>query len=209
MNTQLTIYVARHGQTDFNLQGKIGGILEPNPLSSSGKQQAQDLAQKLETFNIQKIYASDLIRAKRTAEIIASQLKVPVEINALLRERNWGDLQGLTFNAAQREYPEIFKKESVIEGEEALDFKYVHNMESLRETVERFTKFIQLLATKDENIILIICHFDIMIGFLVSIGYGTYQKLMNSKFEHTGYYKFLQAGNKFTVEKIVGLKSLE
>jgi len=46
MNKQTTIYVVRHGQAEFNLHHVIGGILEPNPLTAKGEEQARKLGEK-------------------------------------------------------------------------------------------------------------------------------------------------------------------
>lgn len=206
MNKKTSIYVARHGQTEFNLKGVIGGILEPNPLSPKGEEQAKILSEKLKNIHFDKIYSSALSRAQKTAEIIAKSQGVPVIHDQLLNERNWGSLQGISFDEAQKKHPEAFLKESKIEGTEALKFRYVPDMESLEETIRRYTKFLaKIIQENNGKTVLIVCHFDIMIGYLFSIGYGTYQKLMNASFDHTGYYKLIHDGEKFTVDEIIGL----
>ena len=203
-----TFYVVRHGQTEFNVKNIIGGTLEPNPLSKIGRQQAVKLALKLLKIKIDLIYSSDLTRAIETAEIIADSKKLHVKTDPLLRERFWGSLQGKTFDEAKAEYEESFRKEAIIEGLEAMNFKYVPDMESLFSTVNRFNSFLKKsTADNPGKTILIVCHFDIMIGFLVSIGYGTYQKLMNSTFNHTGYYKLYVEDSKFSIKEIKGLNT--
>ncbi len=207
MITQTTFYIARHGQAEFNLKGIIGGTLEPNLLTVKGEDQAKLLAEKYQNIKFDKIYSSDLVRAKKTAEIIASAKNLPVQINELLRERNWGTLQGKTFTDAQSEYAKAFEEERMVEGEKALDFRYIEDMESLRSAVLRFDKFIKnTVKTELGKTLLIVSHFDIMIGYLVFLKYGIYQDLMNATFDHTGYYTLIYNGNKISVGTVIGLQ---
>lgn len=90
------ILVARHGETDWNFNGKWQGHTD-RPLNERGLEQARVLATKLSSIRIDSIYASDLARARTTAEIIASAVGVSnVEIDARLRERNLGSFEGLS-----------------------------------------------------------------------------------------------------------------
>jgi broad specificity phosphatase PhoE len=91
------LYVIRHGQTTWNRENKVQGQLDV-PLDEVGEKQAAALAQRLTGQEIDKLYSSDLLRASRTAEIIAGILNLPVGIKPALRERNWGDWQGKTMS---------------------------------------------------------------------------------------------------------------
>jgi probable phosphoglycerate mutase len=207
MKKTTTLYIVRHGQTSFNANHVIGGTLEPNPLSRVGTQEAQILANRLRHVLFDVIYSSDLSRAAKTAEIIAAKRNLTYTVDPLLRERSWGALQGKTFREARKKHPKAFQKESTIEGKAAMDFKYVPDMESLKSAVQRFESFLQRVVIKHPGkTILIVCHFDIMIGYLVSVGYGSYQDLMNAAFNHTGYYKLIHTHTGFRVKEVVGLK---
>lgn len=206
MNKRTIIYVVRHGQAELNAKRTIGGTFEPNPLTGKGKKQALELAKKLENIQIDKIYSSDLSRAKQTAEIIASKKGLAIEINELLRERSWGSLQNKTFDEAKRMYPEAFKKEAKIQGQEAFKFRYVNDMESLEEAVSRFKRFLEMVASKQcGKTVLAVSHFDIIVGYLVDSGLGSYQELMNAKFNHTGYYTLIYRNGELKIGKIIGL----
>lgn len=208
MNNLTTIYVVRHGEAEFNAKRMIGGTFEPNPLTPEGRKQALKLAKSIENIQIDKIYSSDLSRAKQTAQIIASKMGLPIEIEKLLRERSWGSLQGKTFEEAKRIYPESFKKEGEIEGDEAFEFRYVKDMESLGEAVLRFKRFLEMVISEQQGkTILAVSHFDIIVGYLVYLGLGSYQKLMNEHFDHAGHYTLIHENKKLRVGKIVGLNT--
>lgn len=206
MDKQTIIYVVRHGKAEFNVKRMIGGTYEPNPLTSEGRTQTVELAKNLENIRIDKIYSSDLSRAKQTAEIIASKKALSIEFNKLLRERNWGSLQNKTFEEAKKMYPEAFKKEAEIEGQEAFKFRYVKDMESLKEAVSRFKRFLQMITSKHYGkTVLAVSHFDIIIGYLIDLGIGSYQKLINANFDHAGYYTLICRKGKIKIGEILGL----
>lgn len=88
-----TIYIFRHGQTDYNVARRVMGQLDI-PLNDVGRIQAAELANKLETATIDVIYSSPLTRAIETARAIADKIGAPIITDARLMERNNGKLQG-------------------------------------------------------------------------------------------------------------------
>jgi broad specificity phosphatase PhoE len=90
-----TLLLVRHGETDWNAAGRLQGHTD-RPLNDHGRKQAKELADRLAGEGADAIYASDLARAKETAEIIVMRLGLPVVIDADLREKNFGNWEGLT-----------------------------------------------------------------------------------------------------------------
>ena len=88
------IYLIRHGQTDWNIENRIQGHLDM-PLNDIGRNEARICAKQLVGIQIDQIIASDLSRAKETANIINESLSLPMTFDSRLREVNLGDLQGL------------------------------------------------------------------------------------------------------------------
>ena len=89
------LYIVRHGQTDWNLDGQIQGQNDI-PLNNTGRAQASGIADKLSRFNLEYIVSSDLSRAAETAQIIGNKLDIRVEYDSRLREYNFGVLTGMT-----------------------------------------------------------------------------------------------------------------
>jgi broad specificity phosphatase PhoE len=87
----------RHGESIGNAQARWQGQSD-YPLTEKGRAQAQALAKrwKSEGMKFDLIIASPLVRAKETAEIIASALGANVEFDAILLERHIGEMEGLT-----------------------------------------------------------------------------------------------------------------
>ncbi|HZS24730.1 MAG TPA: histidine phosphatase family protein [Gaiellaceae bacterium] len=90
-----TLLLVRHGETDWNAEGKLQGHTD-RPLNDFGRRQAKALADRLAGEEIHAVYASDLARARETAEILGARLGLEVVIDPDLREKNWGNWEGLT-----------------------------------------------------------------------------------------------------------------
>jgi broad specificity phosphatase PhoE len=89
------LLLVRHGETDWNAEGKLQGHTD-RPLNDYGRRQARALADRLAGESIDAVYASDLSRARETAEIVGEKLGLTVAVDPDLREKNWGNWEGLT-----------------------------------------------------------------------------------------------------------------
>lgn len=101
----LRLCLARHGETDWNAEGRIQGQLDI-PLNSRGQRQALALARALEGQTFQAVYSSDLQRARLTALPLAQSLGLGVAASADWRERHHGRMQGLTYEELALDWPE-------------------------------------------------------------------------------------------------------
>jgi broad specificity phosphatase PhoE len=104
----LTIYLTRHGQTEWNVQKRMQGWGN-GELTDQGRQDALALAKRLKDVKIDAVYASSSKRAYETAEIIVGDREIPIIKDDLLREMHFGDWEGRTRDEIEREYPEAFK----------------------------------------------------------------------------------------------------
>ena len=104
----VTLYVVRHGQTVDNLENRIQGHTD-SPLTELGVRQAEAVADRLASESFAAIYSSDLGRAMRTAEIVASRHSLLVNTTPLLRELNLGVAQGLTAEEFAERWPEEYR----------------------------------------------------------------------------------------------------
>jgi broad specificity phosphatase PhoE len=99
-----TLLLVRHGETDWNADGRLQGQTD-RPLSDFGRRQARQLAEKLDGEQFAALYSSDLSRARETAEIVGERLGLAVGLDPDLREKDWGNWEGLT--AAERDRVEF------------------------------------------------------------------------------------------------------
>jgi broad specificity phosphatase PhoE len=99
-----TLLVARHGETDWNREGRWQGWADP-PLNDTGRAQARALAEQLREIPFDAVYSSDLRRAHETAELVAAPHNVPVVADAGLREIDVGSWSGLTRAEIAQQFP--------------------------------------------------------------------------------------------------------
>ncbi len=96
----MKLYVMRHGQTDWNVLGKVQGITDVE-LNERGIEQAKQAKDKVNQYEIDLIVYSPLKRAKKTAEIVNEDKKVPMICETQIIERSFGELEGV--NATEHE----------------------------------------------------------------------------------------------------------
>ena len=104
------LYIARHGETDWNSVGRWQGHTDI-PLNDVGRSQARTLGPLLSESSVATIVSSDLSRAEETAAIVARALGIgPVRVDPALRERRYGVFEGLTREECQERHPERFRE---------------------------------------------------------------------------------------------------
>ncbi|CQR48234.1 Putative phosphoserine phosphatase 2 [Paraliobacillus sp. PM-2] len=105
----MKLYFIRHGQTAWNLEGKIQGSKDV-ALNSKGIIQAEQLSEKIveSNYKISKIYSSQQKRAIKTAEILSESINTEYIVVNGLEEVNLGEWEGLTWEKAQEKYPLAF-----------------------------------------------------------------------------------------------------
>ena len=98
------LFLARHGQTEWNLEHRLQGQLD-SPLTDEGRAQASAIAARLRDSGIQTICSSPLGRAMRTAVIIGDRLGAEVIEVPELAELDHGELAGLTWEQIDESHP--------------------------------------------------------------------------------------------------------
>lgn len=98
------LWVIRHGETVWNSQNRIQGHLH-GELNLLGRRQADAVAERLAHESFDALYSSDLERAYRTAECINKKVRLGIESDDRLRERNLGIFQGMTPEQVAGQYP--------------------------------------------------------------------------------------------------------
>jgi len=104
-----TLVLIRHGQTDWNVEGRWQGQADPS-LNEYGRQQARRLAEEQLVLGLDALYSSDLRRATQTAEFISDALGLSIVPEPRLREINLGVWQGVLSDEIQAQYPHEFQR---------------------------------------------------------------------------------------------------
>lgn len=136
-----TLYFVRHGETDWNVLGKLQGRTDV-PLNENGIMQARELSERID-IKIDYIFSSPLIRAYNTACILAEKLGVEVSKNPLLCEVNFGDLEGKVI-------PESLDKTTA----ETWDIPFP-NGESFKDAFIRFNQFLEQISSSMDNVLVV------------------------------------------------------
>jgi probable phosphoglycerate mutase len=104
VNTVERVHLIRHGQTNWNVEGRWQGTL-PTQLNAEGLAQAAALASHMRSWPIQAIYTSDLPRAAQTAAALGRSLGVDPIPDQRWQEFHLGIFQGLTRDEIEARYP--------------------------------------------------------------------------------------------------------
>ncbi len=101
------LYLARHGQTAYNLEGRYQGQ-QAVPLDETGRAQAAELAERASTYGFAALWCSPLLRARETADLVAARIGLEPREDPRLMETDAGDWTNRSFADVQAEAPEMF-----------------------------------------------------------------------------------------------------
>lgn len=123
----ITLILTRHGETDWNRDGKLAGSTDKAVLTEEGFKQARAVANALKNMHVDVIYCSKLRRAKQTAQIISKTLGKKITYNGALNERSWGNLEGKSWDKQKDKLVAMYESEKTnlrpSGGESCLEFK--------------------------------------------------------------------------------------
>lgn len=188
-----TFYIVRHGETDWNIAGRMQGHADIT-LNDKGRLQAIDLASRLHDFSFTSCYSSDLRRAHETAEIVLNHKRSTIEIqpDKRLRERHFGDWEGKLFADYERSKPE-----------DRL------NMEKYEEILERVIGCLEgIVATEKAGTILILTHGGIIRDLLLKF-LKLNQQTSKISVKNTGYVKLVHVDDRWTAEQMHNIEISE
>jgi len=111
MDMTTTLWLIRHGQTDWNIEGRYQGQADV-PLNTAGLEQARQLAARLQGERFDAIFSSDLLRARQTADILASRAGMAPRFDPRLREIDQGEWEGHLMSDIIRRYSRQYHNRS-------------------------------------------------------------------------------------------------
>lgn len=209
-----TLYIVRHGESLDNAGIPYVRTPEGSPLTERGQQQAHDVGRRLSDVPIDVVIASNLTRARQTAEIIAGELgaargeRTPeVIIIPELRERSIGPFAGRTGLHELEEYRERFEEFHRGRHEERMRWKLGEGWESLEEAQRRFVGAIERIVDDyPHKTAVVVAHGTVMKTFLIYLRFGTLDTLVEDLVENTGYIVVETDGKRFTLKEAVGIR---
>jgi broad specificity phosphatase PhoE len=147
------ILLARHGQTDDNLEPLRFQGFRDTPLNDTGRRQAKSLAERVAADGITSLWSSDLSRARETAEIVGARIGLEPRLDARLREGNRGRWEGRLFVDVAREEPELYASWRRADEE----FRFPGG-DTLLEQMDRVSAAVENVRRSGELPALVVCH---------------------------------------------------
>ncbi len=153
-----TIFTIQHTESIHHTNGMVGSWTDWD-LSELGKQQAENIGKKLSAELAGKpvvMYASDLARAKQTAEIVGKHLGLQPILETALRERNLGKCVGKSIQ---------WLKEHIECQEKTIDDRMFSDAESRRDVWNRLSPFFEKMMASEAETVIIVSHGDLLSVF--------------------------------------------
>lgn len=141
MSEPTRLLVVRHGETDWNRQQRFQGQIDV-PLNATGLAQARRLAERLAADPAERLFCSDLLRTRQTAEPLAQAWGLQPEAHAGLREQGFGVLEGLDVPTIQAQHAGLWAQwlehrgDFALPGGESLQRFHARVMATLQELAE-------------------------------------------------------------------------
>ena len=153
----MKIYFVRHGKTEWNLEGRFQGAKGDSPLLSEARDELAELGVFLQNVPFDAAFSSDLKRAVDSAEVIMAQNNQPIAITTTpaLREWHLGKLEGQKVSVITDIYPQEM---TAFHHNLAAFHSGYFEAETPHDTTIRVKRFLQTLADKDYQIVLIVGH---------------------------------------------------
>ena len=155
------IVLARHAEPETWAHGRAIGRTDVG-LSREGSRQARALASRLVALGLDRIVSSPAARALRTAAPIVRACDTPLEVDADLREIDFGALDGRTFASIQREHPQLYATWML--SPTVVAFPEGESWPSLGERSERALE--RIAAGGDAQTTVVITHLGVMLATL-------------------------------------------
>ena len=195
MNTKKTIYIIRHGETDYNRRGIIQGSGVDSDLNSTGIMQAEKFYKAYHHLQFDKIYSSELKRTVQSIKAFIDQ-GLPYEPLAEFNEICWGIFEGtVSTPESHRAYLSMLEDwkagllDRAIEGGEGPNSMYKRQQEGLKKLMQR----------EDEKTMLICMHGRAMRSFLCLLTGKPLSKMDEFKHRNLCLYVLKEKQEKFEI----------
>lgn len=177
----MKLYFIRHGQTDWNLEGKIQGSCDIE-LNEAGKIQAEELGNKIlnNKYKFSKIYSSPQRRAVETAEILSKLANVEYILLDGLKEINLGKWEGLSWAEVNDKYLMEYKKWYV-------NRRYTKppKGESYEKMLQRVLTSIHKIIRENSDDVVIVTHSAVIMCIQCYLSNTPFEKMTKFKTENT------------------------
>lgn len=177
----MKLFFIRHGQTDWNIQGKIQGSYD-SELNDIGIRQAKELSEKVieDNYKFSKIYTSQQKRAIKTAQILSEVINIDCTPIEGLEEMNLGQWEGLSWAEVKEKFPNEY-------GEWYVNRRYTKSPkgESYQDVIERVLPVIHKIIEKNDNNVAIVTHSAVIMCIQCYLTDTPFEEMMKFKTDNT------------------------
>jgi len=177
------VYILRHGETDYNRRGVVQGSGVDASLNDHGREQARHFFERYHHLPFEAVFTSKLRRTQETvADFIA--LGIPHERFAEINEMSWGEHEG------RKSTPEMIAEYQQIKDGWALgriDGR-IGGGESAREMGQRLARFVEILRSRPEELILVCSHGRAMCGLVTLLEGHPIDRMNEHRHSNTGLW---------------------
>jgi probable phosphoglycerate mutase len=177
----MKLFLIRHGQTDWNIEGKIQGSVDIE-LNETGIKQAEELSHKVLVagYKFSKIYSSPQKRAFKTAEILSEATKVDYISITGLEEINLGEWEGLSWTEVKEKYPTEYE-------EWYINRRYTKppKGEAYEDMLQRVLKSIYKIINENSEDVVIVTHSAVIMCIQCYMTNTPFNEMMKFKADNT------------------------
>lgn len=196
------LYIVRHGQTEWNLQKRFQGQ-QDSALTGQAIHQTQSRAQDLKNVDFATVFSSDLLRAKRTAEILKLDREIAVKTSQLIRERGLGILEGKNRTLLSQDLKDLINK---LGQKKYQNLQQQHHIETVEKFSQRIITFFREVAVAYAGQkVLIVTHSGVIHHLLLKINYQGVKDYSDISVANLAYLVLASDGVDFFVKKTEGI----
>lgn len=175
------LILIRHGRTQANKENRIGS-LEPFPLDMVGREQAEKVSRRLKEFPISTVFASPVLRARETAQIIADHINCDLEIRDELKEYDFGKVSNLTFDEVRQNLPDVYQVMSdwlnmgAVQDRERPVYPDAEDFHVFEKRLFKFREYI--LDNHQNQVVAAVTHLSVIKGLMaISFGGSVFERM--------------------------------
>lgn len=189
-----TLGLLRHGETEWNVLGKIQGS-QDSPLTARGMRQVARWVPTLRRYGWDRIYASDLPRVQQTVAILNSELQLPLHFDTGLREQDWGSWEGQTL----ADIKNTEEKELQRQVTRGWEFQPPGG-ESRADVRNRvFTSLYTIVENHENETVLLVCHQTIIKVILYHLSRSNFLPGETPEVESNNFHLIDYQGGNFAI----------
>lgn len=152
----MQIFLVRHGETSWNVEGRLQGQIDEIQLTSKGMSQAEEISKKLQQINFDVIFSSPFVRTLQTTNIINKSKKKEIVLCDNLKERGYGELEGEYAKDGNYNIKQMWDIDNIYD---------MHGVERVDFFIKRIHRFIDNLIKENKyNKVLLVSHSGVSIA---------------------------------------------